>query len=623
MRKPLGALIATAAILFAACSGTATAVPATAAPPSTAPATTAPSTAAASTAPSASAQSAIDAALFNSTFKPSTGAKTGGTLVMGEWQPPDNLNPFYTTAFTSFEALGPALRSPLGITQDGKYFPDLAASIPTIENGGVVITGNTFTVALTLRPGLMWSDGTPLTMNDWMATWKFATDPAQSGCTSCTPFQEVSSVVVSSDGLSGTLHFKELYPGWLNLLSTAFLQGKWLSTITVADAAKSMPVSSAIASVPWNGPFMITNASKTEIDYAPNPDWKGGVDLAFGGTAHPAYLTGLKFQLFDSKDGEIAAFKSGAIDLAFDLTQADYATIQGTASTVGTAELQPAWQYEHFDINNDPNKVRGNGLWMPNVRKALAMAVNKADLIAAVFPGANVPPACSPTPPGLWYAKTETCPAFDVAGANALLDPIMPVGSDGNRQLTAGKDVNLELCTTTGNPTRLTELQKLQSYLTAIHIKSTLKTVDAGSALFAGWTGTKATTDCSIYRGNYDIADFAYVLTGSPYNDYFYTYATTQFPELGDHSGGNDTRFSDPSMDAALLALKSDVDPAAQAKDAGTVQDAYVAGIPEIPLYYRAETTGIGANVGGWPGYNVSSAGPTWEVEDWFSKSGQ
>ena len=45
-------------------------------------------------------------------------------------------------------------------------------------------------------------------------------------------------------------------------------------------------------------------------------------------------------------------------------------------------------------------------------------------------------------------------------------------------------------------------------------------------------------------------------------------------------------------MDAALTALKADVDPAAQQKDAGAVQDAYVGGTPEIPLYYRAEVDG-------------------------------
>src|ERR1019366_9434378 len=568
---------------FAACSGAATPVPSAAAP-STAPAASA---APASVVPSPS-MSALDQQLFGTTYTPPTGAKTGGTIVMGEWQPPDNLNPFYSNAFTTVEAVSPAMRGLVTITSDGKYIPDLAASIPTVANGGVVISGTTYTVAVGVKPGLQWSDGTPLTMNDWKATWTFVTDPAQSGCVLCAiGYPDISSVDVSSDGLTATLHFKDLFPGWLALLGNTFFQQKWLGTLKVADAAKSMPVSSAIASVPFNGPFTITNASKTEIDYAPNPNWKAGVDMAVGGATHPAYLAGLKFSFFTSKDGEIAAFKSGAIDLAFDLQTADYATVSTTDPSVGSATLVPAWEYEHLDLNNDPTKARGNGLWLPDVRKAIAMAVNKPDMIAAIFPGANVTPGCSPTPPGLWFAKAETCPAFDVAGANPLLDPIMPVGSDGNRQLTAGKDVNLELCTTAGNPTRLTELQKLQTYLQAIHIKSTVKTADAGSVVFAGWADTKPDTDCSLYRGNYDIGDFAYVLSADPYGDYFLTYNTSAWPEKGDHNGGNDTRFSDPAMDAALANLANDADMSKQSADAGAVQDAYVGGTPEIALYYR------------------------------------
>jgi peptide/nickel transport system substrate-binding protein len=617
MRKRLGGLVAAAAILFAACSGAATPAPSAAAP-STAPAASAASAAPASTAPSGSPVSALETAMFGTNYKPPTGAKAGGTIVFGDWEGAnlDNLNYFYTSSVVSVEAYSPVFRGLLTITSDGKYLPDLGASIPTLSNGGVVITGNTFTVAATLKPGLQWSDGTPLTMNDWKATWAFANDKAQSGCVQCSPFQEVTSIDVSTDGLSATLHFKELYPGWLNLLTSVFYQQKWLSTIKVVDASKSMPLTSAVATVPTNGPFMWTNASATEIDYAPNPNWKAGVDLAVGGTAHAPYLTSLKFQLFTDKDGMIAAFKSGALDLALDLTQADYATLQGTDPTVGAAELQPAWQYEHLDLYNDPNKTRGNGLWMPDVRKAIAMSVNKPDIIAAIFPGANVPAACSPTPPGLWYAKTETCPAYDVAGANTILDPIMPVGSDGNRQLN-GKDVNLSLCTTAGNPTRLTELQKLQGDLQAIHIKST---VTATADLFKDWLSSTPTTNCNIYRGTYDVADFAYLLTGSPYNDYFYGLDTSQWPQKGDHSGQNTTNFSDPAMDAALAKLKVDVDPAAQQTDAGAVQDASVNGHYEIPVYYRAETTGIGAHLGGWPTYNPSATGPLWNVEDWFAK---
>ena len=143
------------------------------------------------------------------------------------------------------------------------------------------------------------------------------------------------------------------------------------------------------------------------------------------------------------------------------------------------------------------------------------------------------------------------------------------------------------------NPTGLTILQKVQGYLAAIGIKSRLVTVDASAVLFAGWTDTKPDTDCSLYRGTYDIADFAYVIGADPYSNYYYTYDSSQFPEIGDHSGTNDTRFSDPAMDAALAALGSDVDITRQLADAGALQDAYNAGIPEIPLYFSSAAVGL------------------------------
>lgn len=615
MRKRFVGLLASMAVVFAACSPAATPAPTEGG--------TTPSTGTGSEAPAtpAASQSALDQALFATTFQPSTGATPGGTLVMGEWQPPDNLNPFYSTSFTTVEAISPALRGFLNITQDGKYIPDLASEVPTQENGDVVIApdGKTFTVKVTLRSGLQWSDGKPLTMNDFKATWQWANDKGQSGCTSCPiGYPEIDNVDVSSDGLSATLHFKEPYAGWLGFLTGAFFQADWLASFPVADSSKQMPNSSAVAKVPFSGPFEISNASKTEIDYQPNPNWHGGVDLAFpGGTSHAPYLAGLKFQFFDTKDGMIAAFKSGSIDLAFDMTQADYPAIQGVDPSVGTAELQPAWQYEHLDLNNDPTHARGNGLWDPAVRKGIAEAINKPDLIAAAFPGQNLTPACSPSPPGQWYHKDETCPAFSVDQAKTDLTA---AGYDLTNSTYKGKAVDLELVTTAGNPTRLTELQKVQGYLQAVGIKSHIVTADAASVVFAGWNDTTPTTDGSLYRGTYDIGDFAYIIGSDPYNNYYFTYNSTQWPEKGDHSGANDTRFSDPNMDAALANLKNDVDLNKQLADAQTVQDAYNAGIPEIPLYYRAETTGIGAHVGGWPGYNVSSAGPTWEVEDWFSK---
>jgi hypothetical protein len=38
----------------------------------------------------------------------------------------------------------------------------------------------------------------------------------------------------------------------------------------------------------------------------------------------------------------------------------------------------------------------------------------------------------------------------------------------------------------------------------------------------------------------------------------------------------------------------------------------------ELPLYYRAETTGVGSHLGGFVKYNPSTATSLWNVEDWY-----
>lgn len=615
---------AAAAIVFGACGSTGSPSPSATTPASSPPASTAPPSSGSPTA----TPNAVQQALFGSTYKPGPGVN-GGTLVAGEWQAPDTLNPFTTTAFTSFEALSPVARGFITIDSQGKYLPDLAASIPTLDNGGVTVNpdGKTFDVKVTLKPNLKWSDGQPLTMNDFAYTVKLAqSTPAIPGCVSCNiGFPDIGTVETSSDGLTATIHFKQLYAGWLGFLTTAILPQHYFQSKSTADFAKSMPVGDAATKIPWSGPFMITAASKSEIDYAPNPYWAGGV-----GGPHKPYLAGLKFKFYGTKDGMIADFLAGNLDLALDMTQADYPALSKVAPSVGTAELTPAWQYEHLDVYNDPLHTRGNGLWDPNVRKAIAMSINKDDLTAKVFPGQTISPqACSPAPPGTWYRDDSVkCPAYDPAGAMQLLTTFGMTGGSASCDPQSGtgcfqyngKTVKLELCTTSGNATRLTELQLVQGYLAKIGLQSYIKTADAGSVVFAGWADTKPDTDCSIYRGNYDLADFAYILTADIYNNYYFTYNSSQFPEIPPNQGSNDTRFSSPAMDQATNAVGTEVDLAKQLAYAQQIQAAYVAGTPEIPLYYRNETTGVGVHMGNWPKYNPSSIGPLWDVEDWYFK---
>ncbi|MEO7118258.1 MAG: ABC transporter substrate-binding protein [Candidatus Limnocylindrales bacterium] len=571
---------------------------------------------------------------------------------MGEWQAASQLNPFYTTAFTSFEALGPAMRGLITIDNEGNWKADLGTEVPSADNGGLVLAdgGDGFTVNVSLKPGLLWSDGEPLTMNDFKYTYDRAVQDAigGAGCAGCASFvplidpsigadtdgpdgpivadlaatyaadnQYVESITVSDDGASAAIVWKTNYAGWLGWVSTAPLPEHYFADIPTADSATAMPVGPGIENVPWSGPFKIVSASSEGIDYERNDNWKAG---------DPAWLDGLRFRYYGDKAGMQTAFLNGEIDIALDMTQADFAAIEGVDPGVGVAKLDSVWQYEHLDLNVSHADV---GLAEPDVRKAIAMAIDKQDLSNVLFPNAGVEPACSPAPPGTYWRIETECPAFNVEGANALLDTAGWLVNDdpdtgtGLREKDVDGDgtneqLRLKLCTSSGNPTRLTTMGKINQYLAAVGIPSDIQTADAGSVYFAGWADTTAKTECSIYRGTYDVALFAYILGGDLYSNYYYTYHSSQIPSDANPNGSNDTRINDPELDAALDDLGTLVDLDEQLAAAATVQTAYAAAIAEIPLYYRGEVTGIGNHVGGWLNYNPSSAGPTWDPEVWY-----
>src|SRR5690348_12865156 len=118
MRKRIFSLLATTMVVFAACNGASTSP----SPSSAAASQPAASSGGESSSPgessgasagasaSAGAGGSLADALFNTKYKPVTDAQPGGTLIMGEWQPPDTLQPFFSTAYTTVEATTPVLR---------------------------------------------------------------------------------------------------------------------------------------------------------------------------------------------------------------------------------------------------------------------------------------------------------------------------------------------------------------------------------------------------------------------------------------------------------------------------------------------------------------------------------
>ncbi|MBL7062769.1 MAG: peptide ABC transporter substrate-binding protein [Anaerolineae bacterium] len=99
----------------------------------------------------------------------------------------------------------------------GNVFPELAAELPTVENGGVVIDEDAWTMDVTwkLRDDIQWADGEPVTADDVVFTWDAISDP-ESGI--WVPGADYTDSVEKIDDYTFVVRYNTVYPGYLTQL---------------------------------------------------------------------------------------------------------------------------------------------------------------------------------------------------------------------------------------------------------------------------------------------------------------------------------------------------------------------------------------------------------------------
>jgi peptide/nickel transport system substrate-binding protein len=100
------------------------------------------------------------------------------------------------------------------IDVDGNVFPELAAELPTIENGGVVIDEEEWTMDVTwkMRDDVYWSDGEPVTVDDVIFTWEAIIDPETGVWVAGVDYTDGVEQV---DDYTFIVHYNYVYPGYL------------------------------------------------------------------------------------------------------------------------------------------------------------------------------------------------------------------------------------------------------------------------------------------------------------------------------------------------------------------------------------------------------------------------
>ncbi len=103
-------------------------------------------------------------------------AKQGGTARITFFQEPDNLNPLYGGGLRVTNTVLQAVFNGLWVADEkGDFQPELAAEVPTVQNGGVSADGKTITVKL--KRDVKWADGKSFTADDVKFTYDVVMSP--------------------------------------------------------------------------------------------------------------------------------------------------------------------------------------------------------------------------------------------------------------------------------------------------------------------------------------------------------------------------------------------------------------------------------------------------------------
>src|SRR5687767_191414 len=198
----------------------------------------------------------------------------GGTAIVAIWQEPATLAAHYANQTATDIVNNGVIEGLAETTTAGEYVPNLAKSVPTIANGGAKMSadGKKLDVTWELKPGIKWSDGTPLTSADIKYTWEiWMKDPKTN---SRTGFNEIESIDLLNE-VTAVVHYKSIYaPYPLNFFS---LMPKHLLE-KEADISKTDYVRRPLGT----GPYKVTDFKAADsITLEKNTNYRGAPEKPY------------------------------------------------------------------------------------------------------------------------------------------------------------------------------------------------------------------------------------------------------------------------------------------------------------------------------------------------------
>jgi peptide/nickel transport system substrate-binding protein len=522
----------------------------------------------------------------------------GGTVVLAIWQEPNTMNPFHGTQTVISVATLPVLEGLVRPDPEGNYQPQLAASVPTLQNSGVSLDGSRMTVTYKLKDGITWSDGKPVTSSDVKFTWEsLLKDPK---VTSREGYDKIESIE-TPDPNTVVMRYKEIYAPYLSRFTVLYPKH-------VLDGVADISTHEYSRKPLGTGPFVVTEfkaADSITLERNPNYREKG-----------KPYLDKIILRSVPSREVAIAQLKAGEVDAMWNILEAQIPDLDKESNVNLIVAASPSVERLEFNTAKpgdpaDPN-VKHPILGDVAVRRALLMATPKEQIIDKILFG-KTKPGTSPAPIGWYSPKDLKQEGYDRAKARQELDRAgWTIGSDGIRT-KGGVRASLTIASTSGDKVREQIEQILVDEFKEIGVELKIKNVPS-AVLFGSWS-----QGAGRKRGNFDINMYASSYNIDPHSEVVNRFACKNIPTPANSGAGfNYNRFCDPAVDKIIDEAGSTVDPEKRKQLYGQVFQRVNDEVLNVWIYNRADIDGFRTNVSGAKAHPWSSI--TWNTQDWFKR---
>ena len=415
-----------------------------------------------------------------------------GSLVAAIAGEPDQLDPHKTSAYFSFEVLENVF--------DTLVEPDANLQMQPALADSWEVSPDQLTWTFRLRPGVTFHDGTPLTADDVVFSYRRIIDEQ---LTNSDKFSSVTAVE-APDPATVVLRVNRPTPNMLTNLGGF----KGMAIVSRANVESGQIATNPIGT----GPFrFLGQKSGDSISLGANPSYWGG----------PPGVSGVTFRFISEPSTALSALQAGEIDWTDSVPPQRVTQLRDDESL--ELAVTPSNDYWYLALNEarEPwNDVR--------VRQAIAYAIDRDAIVQATSYGTAAKNQLAIPEGNPWFTPYDRYSSGGVVKARDLL------------QEAGAAPPSLDMLVTTEYPETVTAAQIIADNLAPLGITVNIRTVD-----FATWLDEQNS-------GNFDMLMMGWLGNIDP-DDFYYAQHHTD-------GTSNAQKFSNPEVDRLLDAGRVDTD---------------------------------------------------------------